>query len=373
MESIFKKSLIILSRNNRIKREEGLGGTRMVSVKRGKRISYAEFIERTLYDTSTGYYTKGVSIGKDGDFFTTPTMSNVFAEIIFYYFLKTIRKNNLPPYFCEIGSGTGAFSRAFLKASAKEPSLRNKLRYFSVERSPAFRAMQRDLETNPSFQLFSHIDEVPKFSGMIFSNEFFDALPVHVVTKKRGKLFEVMLEREGDVYFEVEVPLSNQKIFDYFKTYPELVITDNQRIEIPLEMVVQYKKLAHLLIKGFIVTIDYGYTFEELKRPSLQNGSLRGFKRHRLVTEPFNSRGDIDITYHIHFDALIQLGKSCGYLHREFLRQDEFLIKNGILNGLQSYYGKDPFHPIQKKNRAIRTLIDPNGISSFFHVLVQEK
>lgn len=345
----------------------------MGTVQRGKRISYAEFIERSLYDNANGYYTKGGTIGKDGDFFTSPTLSNVFAEIIFYDFFKKIQEKNLPPHFCEIGSGTGAFARAFLKASEKEPSVRNKLRYFSVERSPAFRALQQDLTMNPCFQLFSQIDEVPNFSGMIFTNEFFDALPVHVITKKQGKLFEVMLEEKGDVYIEVEEPLTNGKIFDYLKSYSDLKIAEEQRIEIPLEMVNQYKTLAQKLKKGWIVTIDYGYTFEELKRPTLKNGSLRGFKRHRFIAEPFRSGGDIDITSHIHFDTLIQLGEVLGISLHQFLRQDEFLIENGILNGLHSYSGENPFHPILKKNRAIRTLIDPNGISGFFHVLVQEK
>lgn len=345
----------------------------MVPIQGEKLISYAEFIDRALYDKTSGYYTKGGAIGKDGDFFTSPTMSDIFAEIIFYYFIKIIQKKNLPAYFCEIGSGTGAFARAFLKASEKEPFIRNKIRYFSVEKSPAFRALQQDLTFDFRFRLFSHIEEVPPFSGMIFSNEFFDALPVHVITKKQGKLFEVMLAKKDDTFVEVEVPLSNQAIIDYLDRHPELLIHENHRMEIPIAMVVQYKKLARLLKKGLIVTIDYGYTFEDLKRPTLKNGSLRGFRNHRLITEPLNAQGEIDITSHIHFDALMKLGEDFGYSTRQFLRQDEFLIENEILNGIQNCSELDPFHPIHKKNRAIRTLVDPNGISGFFHVLIQEK
>ena len=54
-------------------------------------------------------------------------------------------------------------------------------------------------------------------------------------------------------------------------------------------------------------------------------------------------------------------------------RQDEFLLSIGILDQLENHHDPNPFSEVNKRNRAIRSLIMPSGISAAFHVLVQEK
>ena len=41
-----------------------------------------EFVEKVLYHPEIGYYTKKIPFGKEGDFVTAPTISNLFSEII---------------------------------------------------------------------------------------------------------------------------------------------------------------------------------------------------------------------------------------------------------------------------------------------------
>ena len=41
-----------------------------------------EFVEKVLYYPEIGYYTKKIPFGKEGDFVTAPTISNLFSEII---------------------------------------------------------------------------------------------------------------------------------------------------------------------------------------------------------------------------------------------------------------------------------------------------
>jgi SAM-dependent MidA family methyltransferase len=54
-------------------------------------------------------------------------------------------------------------------------------------------------------------------------------------------------------------------------------------------------------------------------------------------------------------------------------RQDEFLLKAGILKELENHYDPNPFSNVSKRNRAIRSLIMPSGMSSFFHLVIQQK
>ena len=334
-------------------------------------MSYAEFINMALYDESFGYYMKNVPIGKKGDFYTSPTLSSVFADTIFSFFHHVVKKDGLPPVFCEIGSSKGDFARSFLQAVRKHSF--DSLKYLSVEKSPLGGKEQQDLLRDAHFQFFSSIDDIPPFSGVVFSNEFFDALPVHVLTRKSGKLFEVKLTSSKGTFKEVLVPLQNREIFEYLESFPEFTIQEGQRVEIPLEMFREYGKITKKLRNGYIVTVDYGYTFEEMQEPALKEGSLRGYQNHRMKKSVLDRPGTMDITYHIPFDALRKKGEESGFSTVQFVMQHEFLLQWGILQGLESYHGKDPFHPILRRNRAIRMLSSPNGISGYFRVLVQKK
>jgi hypothetical protein len=43
------------------------------------------------------------------------------------------------------------------------------------------------------------------------------------------------------------------------------------------------------------------------------------------------------------------------------------------LNELENNYDPNPFSEVSKRNRAIRSLIMPAGMSSYFHIIIQQK
>jgi SAM-dependent MidA family methyltransferase len=133
------------------------------------------------------------------------------------------------------------------------------------------------------------------------------------------------------------------------------------------------RDISRVLKKGIVVTADYGYTNEEWKHPSRKKGSLRGYYQHQMIDDVLEHPGDMDITTHIHFDWLIQKGEQAELLFHSKLRQDEFLLKAGILKELENHYDPNPFSEVSKRNRAIRSLIMPSGMSSFFHLVLQQK
>jgi SAM-dependent MidA family methyltransferase len=128
-----------------------------------------------------------------------------------------------------------------------------------------------------------------------------------------------------------------------------------------------------VLTKGLVVTADYGYTKEDWKHPSRIKGSLRGYYQHQMIDDVLQHPGEMDITTHIHFDWLIQKGEQAELVFHSKLRQDAFLLKAGILKELENHYDPNPFSEVSKRNRAIRSLIMPSGISSFFHLIIQQK
>ena len=45
-------------------------------------LSVDEFFDRVLFDKKIGYYSSKIPFGSNGDFLTSPSISNVFSEII---------------------------------------------------------------------------------------------------------------------------------------------------------------------------------------------------------------------------------------------------------------------------------------------------
>ncbi len=335
-------------------------------------LSYADFIEAALYHPEFGYYMKEKQkIGRQGDFITTSNISDVYGRLMAKWFSFVCKKNNLPPVFCELGAGNGRFAQAFLHYWIE--TIKTPIQYRIIETSPYHRKLQRELlESCPAVCQLESLTDLNGFEGMIFSNELFDALPVHVIEKENGELFEVMIGLKNEQLVEQKVPLINQEILTFLQEN-QLDLNENQRIEIPLAMGKVLHQISTVLTRGFVVTADYGYSREEWLDPGRARGSLRGFYQHKLVDNVLLHPGEMDITAHIHMDHLIQKGEHLNLQFVMKLGQDEFLLKAGILKELEDHYDANPFSDVSRRNRAIRSLLMPGGISSYFQIVIQQK
>ncbi len=335
-----------------------------------KLLSYADFISTALYHPEKGYYMGDKQkIGRQGDFITTSNISDVYGRLMARWFSFICDKTQLPPVFCEIGAGSGRFAHAFLQEWQETSPL--PLQYFIVETSPYHRKLQRELLDGYSVTLLQRLNDVEPFAGMIFSNELFDALPVHVIEKMNGQLYEVMVGIEEDVFVEQNIPLTNPDIHAFLHE-SNVTLQEKQRLEVPLAMAGMLKEVSGVLTRGLVVTADYGYSNEEWMEPARAGGSLRGYHQHKMTDNVLQNPGEMDITTHIHLDYLILKGEQEQLNLITKLRQDQFLLKAGILQELENHFDPNPFSEVSKRNRAIRSLILP-GISTYFHVIIQEK
>ena len=55
-----------------------------------------DFIEKILYEPGIGYYSSKDPFGKNGDFITSPTISNLFSEIIGIWLISAWEKMGKP-------------------------------------------------------------------------------------------------------------------------------------------------------------------------------------------------------------------------------------------------------------------------------------
>ena len=335
-------------------------------------ITYADFIHTALYHPELGYYMKEKpKIGREGDFITTSNISDLYGRLIAKWFAKVSEKFAFPLVFCEIGGGGGRFAKAFLEewhATILKP-----IDYIIVETSPYHRKLQADL-LNGDHQVtqVDSLEKIKKIEGVIYSNELFDALPVHVIEQENGELYEVMVGIKDEQLVERKVSLTNPEILSFLEDN-HWTLRDGQRLEVPIAMGKLIHSISEKLLKGFVLTADYGYTYKEWAEPQRAKGSLRGYYQHNMIHDVLKNPGEMDITTHIHFDHLQKEGEHAGLQQISKLRQDEFLLKLGILEELANHYDPNPFSEVSKRNRAIRSLIMPGGISSYFHVVIQQK
>ncbi|PFA19356.1 SAM-dependent methyltransferase [Bacillus cereus] len=339
-------------------------------------ISYSTYMNLTLYDEDCGYYMKErEKIGRNGDFFTSSNISSVFAKTFARFFIRLVENGEIPPNICEIGGGTGRFAYAVLQEwQQSSPETFAKLQYSIVEVSPFHRRLQkRQLDFFQNVSQYKCYEELGEsFTGLVFSNELFDAFPVKVVEKRDNYLYEVRITYtdEGKLG-EVVRPLE-ERIKSYLQRH-RIELSEGQRFEVPLAMGIYVQEIASWLKEGLFITVDYGYTKEEWMHPAHREGSLRGYYNHRLIRNPLKYPGEMDITAHIHWDELKEIGEENALYTVWHTKQREFLLAAGILEQLASHQDSDPFSAKQKQNRAIRSMILHGGMSDAFDVVVQKK
>lgn len=346
---------------------------KLLSSKRDEKISYSEYMEAALYTPEIGYYMKpGTKIGRTGDFYTSSNVYNVFGSCLGKWAAKVIRQAKLTPRILEIGGGTGKLAFDLLSSLKRTDSeLFKQLTYTIVDSSPFHQSEQK--EKLAEFPNVVFLKELPvEFMGIIVSNELFDALPVHVIEKKQGVLYEVFIKEHDGSFCETIERLSDSRIQEYILSQ-SIELAENQRYEIPIKMLDMISTISDTLSKGVVVTFDYGYTQTEWTESIHRKGSLRGYYRHQQIENILQHPGQMDLTAHIHFDALQHYGERAGLRFERLQSQADFLIGAGLFSELEDHQNLNPFSDTAKRNRAIRSLVMPGGISSYFRVMLQSK
>jgi SAM-dependent MidA family methyltransferase len=376
-----------------------------------QRISFAEYMDWALYDPQDGYYTCQVdAIGSQGDFFTSSHLCADFGELIGEQLAQMWerlgrwpkadgrrpvgdhRRPSTPFTLVEMGAGRGLLAADILHTlQSRYPDCFAGLRYWIVERSPQLQEIQK--HQLQSFNLGDRLQwfdwqEIPLNSivGCCFSNELIDAFPVHQVTVQGGQLQEVYVSvsTEDSSSNPMLVPvlgeLSTPELLDYFTAlgidltaspYPEGYCT-----EVNLAALNWLKLVGDRLQKGYLLTIDYGYTAPRYYHPNRNQGTLQCYYRHAHHNNPYINLGQQDITAHVNFTALQQWGERVGLKTIEFTQQAVFLMALGLGDRLAqlSTESRDPQviqHTLRRRD-ALHQLINPMGLGNF-GVLIQGK
>ena len=351
-----------------------------------KRITFARYMDLVLYHQQYGYYSSGiVSIGAKGDFFTSSSLGKDFGELLAVQLKQMWQNLGCPNPFSlvEMGAGNGELAKDILNfiQSDNDNVFIEALRYIIIERSPALIELQQQLLTSfkqikLSWQTWSDLAR-NSIEGCFFSNELVDAFPVHLITKSHNALEEVYLGLEENKLTEVVYPVSSAKLDRYFELIGvdllETQYPPNYRTEVNLQALDWLETVAAKLKRGYVLTIDYGYSADKYYRPSRSQGTLQCHYRHRRHYDPYVNLGYQDITAHVDFTALQRQGEFCNLKTIGFTQQGLFLMALGLGDRLsQLSSGEYNVSEIFKRRDALHQLIDPTGLGGF-GVLIQGK
>ncbi len=351
-------------------------------------LTFARFMELALYDDEYGYYmTKNLAqdespkdrIGWDGDFYTAPELSPILAKTLLRQVLEIDEQLGRPdPFtFVEMGGGNGTFAADFLQHCQDiAPDLFNRLRYRIVEQSPHLRSRQEAyigkemsrvwVETHVSWK--SSIGQLSKDSvtGVMFSNELVDALPVHRLRCDNQEIQELLVDFEDGTFVERARPLTSTTLDDYMQRH-RVVLAEGQTSELHVESEQWMRHVAQALRQGMVITIDYGHTRDDYYAPHRKNGTLLCYHRHAVSTNPFCRVGEQDMTAHVNFSVLAQSGKEHGLEPLGFTTLANWLMGLGVEEMVMDLKQE------AKEVQALSQLLRPHGMGTTFKILVQRK
>lgn len=307
-----------------------------------------------LYDQEFGYYTTGREVfGGRGDYYTSPYANPVFAHILADVFAHYHQAYLDCESFqvVELGAGEGVLGEDILKRLREQhPQVHERVDYLPVELDTQLPASIR---------------------GVVFSNEFFDALPFHRVRVEAAELSEIYIRGDGEIS-ELPGEISDPRILGYmkegFRKWQE-----GYQYEVNLRMGEVLEDLDRRLDSGIVLTLDYGYEWEEYDAMERPAGTLMCYHRHQLVTDPFVNLGEQDITSHVNFDVMRGIADGLGWETEPLKTQRQFLMEWGLESYLLEEQARGLLNPARIQERlGFRDLLLPGGISDTMKVLVHK-
>jgi len=338
-------------------------------LKEKKSIPLDQFINIALYDKKFGYYMKKNPFGKGGDFITSPLISNLFGEMLAIWcvaYWEHVGKPN-KILLVELGPGDGSLCKDLLKTFKQFEDFYNSLEINLLEISDKLITIQKAKIDNRRVKWIKKIKEINYGPVIFLGNEFFDALPIKQIYKKKKLFFEKYVTLSSD---DKKIKFLNRKANDnLIKRIRDLnLISIGNTIEYPIEALKFLEAIAKKINKfeGGLLTFDYGYAIKK------NQNTLQSVKKHKYL-DLFFKPGYSDITSHINFKLFHEILNKNNLDVKKITKQNEFLKKIGILERANILSKKMTFKEKANMFYRLKRLLDPEEMGDLFKVIFAQK
>lgn len=331
-------------------------------------IPVSRFVALALSGRDDSYYMNRDPFGAQGDFITSPEISQVFGECLGAWCIDLWMQMGSPDRFrlVELGPGRGTLMSDMMRAGRSHPPFADACSVALVEVSPFLRTQQRRaLAAMPAERIawYSCFGEVPQdLPLIIIANEFFDALPAR------------QFVRTDDGWFERCVGLDADGTF-VFGALPHPDVT----VQIPpqLRMALQgsiFEQCDESLSNGFeigralvacggaMLAIDYGHA------GPATGDTLQALKAHRHVPV-LGDVGACDLTFHVDFTALAASLVHAGAHCLPLVEQGMLLQRLGAVERTAALKRKATAQQAAQLDNALVRLTSPEGMGRLFKAL----
>jgi SAM-dependent MidA family methyltransferase len=291
-------------------------------------MSIAEYMRLCLTHQQYGYYVTRDPLGADGDFITSPEISQMFGELIGLWMAAVWQQMGSPENMrvVELGPGRGTLIVDALRAGKVVGDFHAAVVVHLVEISPKLQQVQQQRLESLGVPMLWHaaLAEVPSGPTIIIANEFIDALPVHQAVKQADGWHERVVEiapggdlaigttRDPLPHFEATLPrgLRQSPVGSLYEWRSDTIALEIGR---------------RVRTDGAALIIDYGHAWYGLGE------TLQAVAGHSF-TDPLRSPGEADLTAHVDFAALAQSAEIIGGRIHGPISQRDLLRGLGIDN-----------------------------------------
>lgn len=309
-------------------------------------------MREVLTNPVTGYYVKNNMLGPDGDFITSPEISQIFGELLGIWIISEWMGAGGPKQLqlVELGPGKGSLAADVLRVFSQLQSVLSgaSMSLHLVEVSPALsriqaqnltgtRNQEADSEDEPVYRRgetstglpvswYRRLDDVPAGFSIFLAHEFFDALPIHKFQRTEKGWREVMVDIDPEKPDQLRFVVAPSSTL----ASSTLVQADERRhhVEVCAEGGVIVQQLARRITEdgGAALIADYGHDGTKMD-------TFRGFKGHQLH-DVLASPGSADLTADVDFSYLRRVAGG-GVACLGPVSQRTFLKNMGIDTRLQ--------------------------------------
>jgi len=328
-----------------------------------------QFIDVALYDKKFGYYMKKNPFGKEGDYITSPLISNLFGEMLAIWCVAFWKHIGKPKkiLITELGPGDASLCKNLLNTFKNFKSFYKCVEIKLIEKSSKLKRIQKARIKNKKVKWIKKINELNCGPIIFLGNEFFDSLPIKQIYKKENLFLEKY----------VTLSKNNKKIDFLFKKAKKNLIKNIKKldlvnkgntIEYPIAAIKYLKIIAKKIKKydGALLTFDYGY-IEKRNQDTLQ--STRKHKYLNVFKEP----GSADITHHINYKLFSKILKRNKLEVEKVVSQSEFLQRLGIIERANILSKKISFRAKANIYYRLKKLLHYREMGDLFKVLLAQK
>ncbi|CAL1541638.1 unnamed protein product [Lymnaea stagnalis] len=295
-------------------------------------LTVASYMKEVLTNAHSGYYMHRDVFGTEGDFITSPEISQLFGEMLGVWVVNEWMNHYKDKIqVIELGPGRGTLADDMLRVFSQFPDIIDKVSLHLVEVSPKLSLMQAAKlsgknvsETNdensgivdeaskemgcyqqctsrygPQVYWYKELADVPQGLSCFIAHEFLDALPIHKFHKIDKGWREVMIDVDpiNDSLRFVLAPGQTPASIAFLK---DLASDEKTNFEVCPAAGIIVQDICKRIKRnnGFALLADYGHSGEK-------GGTFRAFKNHQLH-DPLEEPGTADLTADVDFSYLKQ-------------------------------------------------------------------